>query len=85
MSYVFVATTVPNDPLWSQSLSTKPRDDSHSEKWVDDVLVKMDSPSPENKVCVMTVVKAVRSALIDVQLTALAEAIVDVRRLRDAG
>jgi hypothetical protein len=49
-----------------------------------DVIAEMDG-SPEDERCVMTVLGAVRNALIDVQVTALAEAIVEVRRLRDTG
>ena len=51
---------------------------------VSDLITKMDTP-PENERCVMTVLAAVRNALIDVQVTALAEAIVEVRRLRETG
>jgi hypothetical protein len=51
---------------------------------VSDIIAKMDAP-PENERCVMTVLGAVRNALIDVQITVLAEATVEVRRLREAG
>ncbi len=51
---------------------------------VSDVIAMMDAPL-ENERCVMTVLGAVRNALIDVQVTALAEAIVEVRRLRETG
>ena len=49
-----------------------------------DLIERMDRP-PENERCVMTVAAAVRNALIDVQVTMLAEAIVDARALRDTG
>jgi hypothetical protein len=51
---------------------------------VRDLIAKMDAP-PEHERCVMTVLGAVRNALIDVQITLLAEATVEVRRLREAG
>ena len=51
---------------------------------VSDVVSKMDAP-PENERCVATVLGAVRNALIDVQVRALAEAIVEVRSLRETG
>jgi hypothetical protein len=47
-----------------------------------DLIAKMDLP-PGNERCVRTVLAAARNALIDVQVTTLAEAIVEVRRLRD--
>jgi len=50
-----------------------------------DVIAKMDGAPPDNEPCVATVVAAVRNALVDVQVTSLAEAIVEVRRLREAG
>ena len=49
-----------------------------------DVITKMDTP-PDNEACVATVLAAVRNALIDIQVTALAEAIVEARSLRQAG
>ena len=51
---------------------------------VSDLIAKMDVP-PENERCVRTVLAAVRNALIDVQVTTLAETIVEVRRLRETG
>ncbi len=45
-----------------------------------EVIAKMDAP-PENERCVATVLEAVRSALIDAQVTNLAEAIVEARRM----
>lgn len=49
-----------------------------------DLITKMDVP-PGNEHCARTVLAAARNALIDVQVTTLAEAIVEVRRLRDTG
>jgi len=51
---------------------------------VSDLVAKMDAP-PDNERCVRTVLAAARNALIDVQVTVLAEAIVEVRRLRETG
>ncbi len=51
---------------------------------VTDVIAKMEVP-PDNDRCVATVLGAVRNALIDVQVTALAEAIVEARSLRQTG
>lgn len=47
-----------------------------------DVIAKMPGKHAENERCVMTVIEAVRSALIDAQVRALAEAVVEVRSLR---
>lgn len=49
---------------------------------VGDVIAKMPGDRPENERCVMTVIEAVRGALIDAQVRALAEAVVEVRGLR---
>lgn len=51
---------------------------------VSNLIAKMDVP-PENERCVRSVLAAARNALIDVQVTTLAEAIVEVRRLRETG
>jgi hypothetical protein len=47
-----------------------------------DVIAKMPGECPESEGCVPTVIEAVRRALIDVQIRALAEAVVEVRSLR---
>jgi hypothetical protein len=49
---------------------------------VGDVIVAMGGASPENERCVLTVLGALRSAVIDVHVAELAEATVDARRLR---
>jgi hypothetical protein len=47
-----------------------------------DVIAKMGAP-PDDERCVATILEAVRLAFIDIQVTTLAEAIVEVRRLRE--
>jgi hypothetical protein len=49
---------------------------------VGDVIVAMGGAPAENERCVLTVLGALRSALIDVHVAQLAEATVDVHRLR---
>lgn len=49
-----------------------------------EVIAAMDAP-PENERCVSAVLRAVRNALVDVQVTVLAETIIEARTLRETG